>query len=82
MGLLMNNGFVVSISENYTRFYLHHIVTNESMACSLLSIHNVEHQLKLMRTKREAIQRDEFPDFLKDFMKKHIVNDPVPQWLR
>lgn len=36
-----------STCQTYTRSYLHHIVTVEAVACSLLSIHNVYFQVRL-----------------------------------
>jgi len=71
-----------STCKRYTRSYLHHIATNESVSCSLLSIHNVAYQLRLMRSMREAIQRDEFPQFVQDFMGRHFKDDPIPAWIR
>ncbi|XP_001357017.2 queuine tRNA-ribosyltransferase catalytic subunit [Drosophila pseudoobscura] len=71
-----------STCKRYTRSYLHHIATNESVSCSLLSIHNVAYQLRLMRGMREAIERDEFPQFVSDFMGRHFGKDPIPTWIR
>lgn len=71
-----------STCKLYTRSYLHHIVTFESVSCSLLSIHNIAFQLRLMRLMREAIQRDEFPQFVRKFMATHFANEPVPNWIK
>ncbi|XP_073821320.1 tRNA-guanine transglycosylase [Musca autumnalis] len=71
-----------STCKLYTRSYLHHIATMESVSCSLLSVHNVAFQLRLMRAMRKAIEQDQFPGFVKDFMSKHFVNEPVPKWIR
>ncbi|EDX03315.1 GD23082 [Drosophila simulans] len=71
-----------STCKRYTRSYLHHIATNESVSSSLLSIHNVAYQLRLMRSMREAIQQDEFPKFVADFMARHFKAEPVPAWIR
>ncbi|EDW75896.1 uncharacterized protein Dwil_GK15182 [Drosophila willistoni] len=71
-----------STCKRYSRSYLHHIATNECVSSSLLSIHNVAYQLRLMRTMQEAIQRDEFPQFVKDFMARHFQTEPIPEWIR
>lgn len=68
--------------QTYTRSYLHHIVTVETVACTLLSVHNVAFQLKLMSDMRVAIERDEFPQFVKDFMAEHFEEVEVPKWIR
>nr|XP_014089183.1 queuine tRNA-ribosyltransferase catalytic subunit [Bactrocera oleae] len=71
-----------STCSRYTRSYLHHIAAMEAVSCSLLSIHNVAYQLRLMRSMREAIQRDQFPQYICDFMAKHFEGELVPLWIR
>ncbi|XP_055377842.1 queuine tRNA-ribosyltransferase catalytic subunit [Condylostylus longicornis] len=70
-----------STCKTYTRSYLHHIVTVEPVACSLLSIHNIAFQLKLMDDMREAIKQDKFPDFVKKFMYLHFEGREIPGWI-
>ncbi|XP_037953856.1 queuine tRNA-ribosyltransferase catalytic subunit [Teleopsis dalmanni] len=72
---------ICSTCKTYTRSYLHHIATVESVSCSLLSVHNIAFQLRLMREMREAIQRDQFPQYVKDFMAKYFVNETIPKWI-
>ncbi|KAH8293252.1 hypothetical protein KR018_004791 [Drosophila ironensis] len=71
-----------STCQRFSRSYLHHIAGNEPVSCSLLSVHNVAYQLRLMRNMREAIQRDEFPQFVRGFIARHFGTDPVPAWIR
>lgn len=71
-----------STCKLYTRSYLHHVVTVESVACSLLSVHNIAFQLRLMRQMREAIERDEFPQYVRSFMAVHYAHEAVPKWIR
>uniref|UniRef100_A0A1A9ZHJ7 tRNA-guanine(15) transglycosylase-like domain-containing protein n=1 Tax=Glossina pallidipes TaxID=7398 RepID=A0A1A9ZHJ7_GLOPL len=71
-----------STCKTYTRFYLHHIVTVEPVvACSLLTVHNISCQLRLKRQMRSAIEKNEFPKFVQEFMIKHFGNDPIPKWI-
>lgn len=67
--------------QSYSRAYLHHIVTVETVACSLLTVHNVAYQLKLMSDIREAIQSQKYPEFVKDFMKTQYKDKEVPKWI-
>ncbi|XP_063701750.1 queuine tRNA-ribosyltransferase catalytic subunit [Culicoides brevitarsis] len=67
--------------QTYSRAYLHQIVTVESVACSLLTVHNVAFQLKLMSDIREAIQNQKYPDFVKDFMATAYKDKPIPNWI-
>lgn len=67
-----------STCQTYTRAYLHHIVTFESVSSSLISIHNVAYQLRLMREMREAISNNTFPDYVRGFFKILYPEDIVP----
>jgi len=46
--------------RHYTRAALHAIVTRETSACHLLSVHNIAFQMKLMRDMRTAITEDRY----------------------
>ncbi|XP_026472284.1 queuine tRNA-ribosyltransferase catalytic subunit-like [Ctenocephalides felis] len=72
---------VCSTCKNYTRAYLHNIVTVETVACHLLTIHNVAFQLQLMRDIRESIKKNEFTKFVQDFMKEHFHDREYPEWI-
>ncbi|CAD7088567.1 unnamed protein product [Hermetia illucens] len=71
-----------STCKSYTRSYLHHIATMEAVSSSLLSIHNVAYQLRLMADIRQSITEDRFPDFIKKFMSAHYEGRKVPQWIQ
>lgn len=71
-----------STCKTYTRSYLHHIVTKEAVASSILSIHNIAFQLNLMRDIRTAVIEDRFPAFIREFMRQMYVDREVPQWIR
>lgn len=43
-------------------------------------MHNVHHQLSLMRNVRNAILEDRYPAFVKDFFKKYFVGQGPPDW--
>lgn len=60
---------------NYTRAEIHALFKSEnSVACQLVTVHNVAFQLRLMEEMREAVICDRFPDFVKDFMKTFYKN--------
>lgn len=69
-----------STCKNYTRAYLNTIVTNESVACQLVTIHNVSYQLNLMRLIRESIAKDCFPQFVQIFFDRMYGNGEFPDW--
>lgn len=71
-----------STCKTYTRAYLHHIVRAEPIACSLLSVHNVSFQLRLMKDIRQSIVEQRFPEFIKTFMELHYQNETIPTWIK
>lgn len=71
-----------STCKQYTRAYLHSIVTRETVACHLLSVHNVAFQMNLMKSIRESIKENRFPEFVKSFMKKVYPDHQYPKWIR
>ncbi|KAK9367233.1 tRNA-guanine(15) transglycosylase-like protein [Lipomyces kononenkoae] len=50
-----------------TRSLIHHLAAKETSGAHMLTLHNVHYQLNLMREARQAIIRDEFPAFVKNF---------------
>lgn len=69
-----------STCKQYTRAFLHTIVTQEPVSCSLLTIHNLAYQLRLMKETRESITDDRFPEFVQAFMLKIYPKRNYPQW--
>ncbi|CEL96737.1 unnamed protein product [Vitrella brassicaformis CCMP3155] len=58
--------------KNYTRAFLHSIVTKEATACHLVTLHNLHYMKALMTSMRKAILNDTFPDFVRTFLKHHF----------
>ncbi|MDD2654516.1 MAG: tRNA guanosine(34) transglycosylase Tgt [Candidatus Omnitrophica bacterium] len=57
--------------KNYSRAYLRHLCNaKEILGLKLVSYHNVYFFMKLMRDIRQAIEKDRFGEFKKDFLKK------------
>ena len=69
-----------STCRDYTRAYLHTIVTKEPSACHLITVHNVCHQLRLMLRLRDAIIEDTLPAFIQGFMIGIFPDKQYPQW--
>ncbi|XP_037083311.1 queuine tRNA-ribosyltransferase catalytic subunit 1-like isoform X3 [Pollicipes pollicipes] len=69
-----------STCARFTRAYLHSVVTVETAACHLLTVHNVTYQLRLMKALRESIKEDRFPQFVHDFMKETYKDGLYPEW--
>ncbi|XP_021194758.3 queuine tRNA-ribosyltransferase catalytic subunit [Helicoverpa armigera] len=70
-----------STCKNYTRAYLHSIVTVETVACHLLSVHNIAYQMNLMRTMRENIENGTFPQFVQKFVSEYFTDCEYPKWV-
>jgi queuine tRNA-ribosyltransferase len=57
--------------RNYSRAYLRHLYkSRELLVYRLNTIHNLHYYLKLMHDIREAIKKDEFDEFRKEFYAK------------
>ncbi|KAL7636741.1 UNVERIFIED_CONTAM: hypothetical protein RMT77_012495 [Armadillidium vulgare] len=67
--------------KNYNRAYLRTIVTKETVACHLLSIHNITYILKIMEQIRNSIKEGTFVNFVKDFMKSYYKDEAYPEWV-
>nr|XP_021194758.2 queuine tRNA-ribosyltransferase catalytic subunit [Helicoverpa armigera] len=70
-----------STCKNYTRAYLHSIVTVETVACHLLSVHNIAYQMNLMKTMRENIENGTFPQFVQKFVSEYFTDCEYPKWV-
>ncbi|XP_050306850.1 queuine tRNA-ribosyltransferase catalytic subunit [Anthonomus grandis grandis] len=68
--------------KNYTRAYLHGIVTDLPVACHLVTEHNVAFQLRLMRSIRESILKGVFKEFVQTFMLNCYPDKAYPTWIR
>ncbi|XP_043208471.1 queuine tRNA-ribosyltransferase catalytic subunit 1-like, partial [Amphibalanus amphitrite] len=69
-----------STCARYTRAYLHSVVTVETAACHLLTVHNVCYQLRLMESLRRSILQDRFPQFVRAFMEQAYPDGDYPHW--
>jgi len=68
--------------RGYTRAYLHSIVTRETVACHLLSIHNIVYQMRLMSSMHDAIRRDQFDVWIRAFItEQYPCRDDIPGWV-
>lgn len=68
--------------KKYTRAYIRMLFKNRNpSACHIISIHNLYYQANLMKNIRTAIEKDEFPKFVKGFFAK-IYSNPsdYPEW--
>lgn len=62
--------------KNYTKAYLHHLIkADEMLGQRLLSIHNTQFLLNLMKNIREAIKNDNFLEFKESFYQKYGLNE-------
>ncbi|XP_039279752.1 queuine tRNA-ribosyltransferase catalytic subunit isoform X2 [Nilaparvata lugens] len=70
-----------STCQRYTRAYLHSIVTVDTVACHLLTVHNISFQMRLMKSIQKSIEEDKFPEFVRNFMRKCFVEKEYPEWI-
>ncbi|CAH0404719.1 unnamed protein product [Chilo suppressalis] len=77
----IENDCPCSTCKNYTRAYLHCIVTVETVACHLISVHNIAYQMHLMQAMRENIEKGTFPQFVKNFVNEIYSDGNIPTWV-
>lgn len=53
----------------------------ETVACHLLTVHNIAFQLKLMQDIRTSIANQSFPKFVKDYMNTLYSDKNYPEWI-
>jgi len=68
--------------KHYTRAQLHKIATKEPRAANLLTIHNLRYQMRLCKAMHEAISKQRFGEFARDFVHKQFPHGDVPPWVR
>lgn len=62
--------------KNYSRAYLHMVFNSDEVTgCSLLSMHNVAFQMRLMQRIRDAILSDSFEEFVRAFILNYYANN-------
>ena len=65
----------------YTRSFLHHALLQETTACHLITIHNLHFQMNFMTQIRESIIQQNFPEFVKTFLKRTYGEiSSAPSW--
>jgi len=61
--------------KNFSRAYLRHLFNAEEMlGLRLVSLHNINFYLHLMHQIREAVKKDEFVSFKRDFLSSYLKN--------
>lgn len=69
------------VCKNYTRAYIHCLVTKDAMGSQLLSYHNLHYMMKLSRDLHYSIVEGRFPEFVCDFLQKMFPKGDVPEWV-
>lgn len=60
--------------RNFSRSYLHHLQkANEILGSQLNTIHNIHYYLNLMSEIRSALDKEQFPEFIKEFHENRQI---------
>lgn len=60
-------------ANKYSRAYLHTLLrAGDTVACHLLTIHNIRFQIRFMSAIRESIEKDEFVHFIRKTLDSHF----------
>ncbi|KTF95042.1 hypothetical protein cypCar_00015408 [Cyprinus carpio] len=67
--------------RRHSRAYLHALFKSDTAALHHITIHNISYQLALMRSVRQSIIEQRFPEFVKAFMKRMFASgEQYPSW--
>ncbi|KAL1342101.1 hypothetical protein AAHE18_09G134400 [Arachis hypogaea] len=69
------------VCKNYTRAYIHCLVTKDAMGSQLLSYHNLYYMMRLSRNLHTSIVEGRFPKFVCDFLQTMFPKGDVPEWV-
>lgn len=69
-----------STCRDYTRAFLHTVVTREEVGSVLMTVHNIHQMMMLTKNIREAISEGRYPAFISDFMHAYFPLYDYPQW--
>lgn len=54
----------------------------ETIACHIISVHNLHHHVELMERLRTAIDTETVQEFLNEFLLEQFPDGNIPQWVR
>jgi queuine tRNA-ribosyltransferase catalytic subunit len=66
--------------KNYSRAYLHAIVTRDTVGCHLITIHNIAFYMRFIDELREAINGDYYEKEVKIKLSE-FFKDNIPSWI-
>lgn len=70
-----------STCRNYTRSYLHTVVTKEEVGSALMTVHNIHQMMTLTKNIRQAITEERYPAFIIDFLHAYFPKRDYPTWV-
>ncbi|KAI5091046.1 queuine tRNA-ribosyltransferase catalytic subunit 1 [Silurus meridionalis] len=67
--------------KRHSRAYLHALFKSDTAAMHHITIHNISYQLTLMRSVRQSIIEQRFPEFVQNFMRRMFSSgETYPGW--
>ncbi|XP_016706708.2 queuine tRNA-ribosyltransferase catalytic subunit 1 isoform X1 [Gossypium hirsutum] len=69
------------VCKNYTRAYIHSLVTKDAMGSQLLSFHNLYYMMQLSKNLHSSIVQGKFPEFVCNFLQKMFPKGDIPEWV-
>ncbi|XP_030506575.2 uncharacterized protein LOC115721420 isoform X2 [Cannabis sativa] len=69
------------VCKNYSRAYIHCLVTVDAMGSQLVSYHNLYYMMKLSRDLHSSIIQGKFPEFVCEFLQTMFPKGDVPEWV-
>ena len=68
--------------DGYTRSKMNELLQrNIPLAASLMTHHNLTYMMKLTRNMRDAILKNKYNEFVKEFMTEYFPDNKIPKWV-
>ncbi|XP_078163284.1 uncharacterized protein LOC144558336 isoform X2 [Carex rostrata] len=69
------------VCKNYSRAYIHSLITRDAMGSQLLSYHNLSYMMRLSKDLHTSIVEGRFPEYVRGFLRTQFPKGDVPQWV-
>ncbi|CAL9195703.1 unnamed protein product, partial [Musa hybrid cultivar] len=69
------------VCRNYTRAYVHCLVTKDAMGSQLVSYHNLSYMMRLSKDLHTSLVEGQFPEFVRGFLRAQFPKGNVPEWV-
>ena len=68
--------------QNYSRAFVRSLLmSGNPTGAQIMTIHNVAYMMQHVRDMRSAIIKNQFPEFVNNFLDQQFQNKKIPEWV-